>query len=120
MAGNKFALMGGSVWGNRGAEAMLMTVIAEIRKVDPEAVFNVYTIYPQKDRSLVQDPKIRFLSGEPLSVALVHFPFALLAALFRFLKIDLPLPKAVRLLRESDFLLDIGGITFSDGRAMQL
>lgn len=120
MAGNKFALMGGSVWGNRGAEAMLMTVIAEIRKVDPEAVFNVYTIYPQKDKSLVQDPKIRFLSGEPLSVALVHFPFALLAAIFRLLKIDLPLPRAVRLLRESDFLLDIGGITFSDGRAMQL
>jgi len=120
MTGNKFALMGGSVWGNRGAEAMLMTVIAEIRKVDPEAVFNVYTIYPQKDKSLVQDPKIRFLSGEPLSVALVHFPFALLAAIFRLLKIDLPLPRAVRLLRESDFLLDIGGITFSDGRAMQL
>jgi polysaccharide pyruvyl transferase WcaK-like protein len=68
----------------------------------------------------VQDPKIRFLSGEPLSVALFHFPFALLAAIFRLLKIDLPLPKAVRLLRESDFLLDIGGITFSDGRVMQL
>jgi len=120
MAGDKFALMGGSVWGNRGAEAMLMTVIAEIRKVDPEAVFNVYTIYPLKDKSLVQDPKIRFLSGEPLSVALVHFPFALLGAIFRLLKLNLPLPKAVRMLRDSDFLLDIGGITFSDGRAMQL
>lgn len=120
MAGNKFALMGGSIWGNRGAEAMLMTVVAEVRKVDPEAVFNVYTIYPQKDKSLVQDPKIRFLNGEPLSVALVHFPFALLAAIFRLLKIDLPLPRAVALLRDSDFLLDIGGITFSDGRAMQL
>jgi len=120
MAGNKFALMGGSVWGNRGAEAMLMTVIAEIRKVDPEAVFNVYTIYPQKDKSLVQDPKIRFLSGEPLSVALLHFPFALLAALFRLIKIKIPLPKSVRRLRESNYLLDIGGITFSDGRAMQL
>ena len=120
MTGHKFALMGGSVWGNRGAEAMLMTVIAEIRKVDPEAVFNVYTIYPQKDKSLVQDPKIRFLSGEPLSVALLHFPFALLAALFRLIKIKIPLPKSVRRLRESNYLLDIGGITFSDGRAMQL
>ena len=120
MAGNMFALMGGSVWGNRGAEAMLMTVVAEIRKVDPEAVFNVYTIYPQKDKSLVQDPRIRFLSGEPLSVALVHFPFALLAAPFRVVKIKFPLPKPVKMLRDSDFLLDIGGITFSDGRAMQL
>lgn len=120
MAGHKFALMGGSVWGNRGAEAMLMTVIAKIRKFDPEAIFNVYTIYPQKDKLLVEDSRIRFLSGEPLSVALVHFPFALLSAPFRLLKIKIPLPKAVKMLRDSDFLLDIGGITFSDGRAMQL
>lgn len=120
MTGHKFALMGGSVWGNRGAEAMLMTVIAKIREVDPEAVFNVYTIYPQKDKLLIQDPKIRFFSGEPLSVALVHFPFALLAAPFRLLKIKIPLPKPVKILRDSDFLLDIGGITFSDGRVMQL
>lgn len=120
MSEHQFAIMGGSVWGNRGAEAMLMTVIAEVRKADPEAVFNVYTIYPEKDKTLVQDPKIRFLSGEPLSVGLLHFPFALLAALFRLIKIKIPLPKSVRRLRESNFLLDIGGITFSDGRAMQL
>ena len=120
MAGNKLALMGGSVWGNRGAEAMLMTVIAKIREVDPEAVFNVYTIYPQKDKLLIQDPKIRFFSGEPLSVALVHFPFAMLAAPFRLLKFKFPLPKSVKILRDSDYLLDLGGITFSDGRVIQL
>ncbi len=120
MSEHQFAIMGGSVWGNRGAEAMLMTVIAEVRKADPEAVFNVYTIYPEKDKTLVQDPKICFLSGEPLSVALVHFPFALLAAPFRLLKIKIPLPESIKKLRESDFLLDIGGITFSDGRAFQL
>ena len=120
MSGHQFAIMGGSVWGNRGAEAMLMTVITEVRKADPEAVFNVYTIYPEKDKTLVQDPKICFLSGEPLSVALVHFPFALLAAPFRILKIKITLPEYIKKLRESDFLLDIGGITFSDGRAFQL
>ena len=120
MTGHRFAVMGGSVWGNRGAEAMLMTVIAEIRKVESETIFNVYTIYPQKDKSLVQDPRIRFLSGEPFSVALVHFPFALLAAAFRLIGIKFPLPDSVRVLRDSDFLLDIGGITFSDGRNLQL
>lgn len=96
MAGHKFALMGGSVWGNRGAEAMLMTVIAKIRKFDPEAIFNVYTIYPQKDKLLVEDSRIRFLSGEPLSVALVHFPFALLSAPFRLLKNKNPFTKSCK------------------------
>ena len=73
MTGKQYAIMGGSVWGNRGAEAMLMTVIAEIRKFEPEAIFNVFTIYPEKDRVLVQDDAIRFMSGAPLAVALNHF-----------------------------------------------
>ncbi len=120
MAGKQYAIMGGSVWGNRGAEAMLMTVIAEIRKFDPEAIFNVYSIYPEKDRVLVQDENIRFLSGKALTVAITHFLWALLAALFRLLRIKIPLPKSVATLRESDYLLDIGGITFSDERALQL
>ncbi|MEL7626169.1 MAG: polysaccharide pyruvyl transferase family protein [Anaerolineaceae bacterium] len=120
MAGKQYAIMGGSVWGNRGAEAMLMTVIAEIRKFDPDAFFNVYTIYPEKDRGFVQDEHIRFLSGTPLSVAINHFGWSILAAPFRLLGIKIPLPKSVAKLRNSDYLLDIGGITFSDGRALQL
>ncbi|NLB71835.1 MAG: polysaccharide pyruvyl transferase family protein [Chloroflexi bacterium] len=120
MAGRQYAVMGGSVWGNRGAEAMLMTVIAEIRKFDPDALFNVFTIYPKKDRTLVKDENIRFLSGAPLAVAINHLAWSLLAAPFRLLGIKIPLPKSVRALRGSDFLLDIGGITFSDGRALQL
>jgi len=120
MAGNKFALMGGSVWGNRGAEAMLMTVIAKIREVDPEAVFNVYTIYPEKDPLLVQDDNIRFFSGTPMNVAINHFAWSLLAAPFRLLGLKIPLPNSIASLRNSDYLLDMGGITFSDGRALQL
>lgn len=120
MAGKLYAIMGGSVWGNRGAEAMLMTVIAEIRKFDDEAVFDVFTIYPEKDRMLVQDENIHFLSGAPLAVAINHFGWSLLAAPFRLLGIKIPLPKSAAALRMSDYLLDIGGITFSDGRALQL
>jgi len=120
MTGKQYAIMGGSVWGNRGAEAMLMTVIAEIRKFEPEAIFNVFTIYPEKDRVLVQDDAIRFMSGAPLAVALNHFGWALLAAPFRLIGIKIPLPRSAAALRNSDYLLDIGGITFSDGRALQL
>ena len=120
MTGKQYAIMGGSVWGNRGAEAMLMTVIAEIRKFDPKAIFNVYSIYPEKDRVLVQDENILFLSGKALTVAITHFLWALLANLFHLIRIKIPLPKSVATLRESDYLLDIGGITFSDGRALQL
>jgi len=112
--------MGGSVWGNRGAEAMLMTVIAEVRKFDPDAIFNVFTIYPVQDHLLVYDENICFLSGTPLSTAINQFGWSILALPFRLLGIRIPLPKSVATLRRSDYLLDIGGITFADGRALQL
>jgi len=120
MPGKRYAIMGGSVWGNRGAEAMLMTVISQIRQFDPEAVFNVFTIYPEQDRVLVQDDKINFLSGEPLSVAISHFFWSVVTFPFRKVGLKLPLPKSIAALRDSNYLLDIGGITFSDGRAIQL
>lgn len=120
MVRKRYAIMGGSIWGNRGAEAMLMTVIAQVRHFDPEAIFNVYTIYPSKDNALLQDEKIRFFSGEPLAVAITHFFFSIVNYPFRKIGLKIPLPTPVSSLRDSDLLLDIGGITFSDGRTVQL
>ncbi|MFZ3070948.1 MAG: polysaccharide pyruvyl transferase family protein [Anaerolineaceae bacterium] len=114
------SFFGGSVWGNRGAEAMLMTTIAQIRKAAPDTEFNVYTIYPDEDARLVKDEKIHFWSGKPLTTALYHFPLALLARFFRFFRVRLRLPKGLDHLRGSACLLDIGGITFADGRVPQL
>ncbi len=116
----QFSVVGGSVWGNRGAEAMLMTICHQIWAIDPSTQFNVYTIYPKQDSALVRDDRLKFFSGSALRVALVHFPLALLARIFLLLKIKLPLPADLRSLRDSDALLDAGGITFSDGRALQL
>jgi polysaccharide pyruvyl transferase WcaK-like protein len=48
------------------------------------------------------------------------FPLAFLSRLFSFLGIKLPLPEDVRFLKESNVLLDIGGITFNDGRLLFL
>lgn len=116
----QFSVVGGSVWGNRGAEAMLMTVCHEIWKNDPETVFNVYSIYPAQDKKLVSEPRLNFYSGTPLRVALLHFPLALIAFFFSRLRIKIPLPRDLNRMRQSEALLDIGGITFADGRAFQL
>jgi coenzyme F420-reducing hydrogenase beta subunit/polysaccharide pyruvyl transferase WcaK-like protein len=117
------AIIGGTIWGNRGAEAMLVTTIGRIREVYPQAHFNVFSYYPQHDRELINDPQVRILNSKPISLVLKHFPFALLEAMFNLIGIHLPgkiLPKEVKALRESSVLLDIGGITFSDGRELFL
>ena len=116
----QISITGGSVWGNRGAEAMLMTTIGEIRKRNPAAEFNVFTVYPDRDRQLLNDEKIHFLSGKPLNLALVQFPLALISRIFSLIRVNIPLPRTVQALKGSDMLLDIGGITFADGRSLFL
>jgi polysaccharide pyruvyl transferase WcaK-like protein len=117
------SIIGGTIWGNRGAESMLVTVIGQLRGSFPDAHFNIFSYYPTKDRELIKDEKITILSGKPLSLATRHFIGALVGTVCK--KIGTGLPKGeffkiARALAASDILLDIGGITFSDGREKYL
>ena len=117
------SIVGGTIWGNRGAESMLTTTIGLIRRDFPQAKFFVFSYLPKKDRELVSDENITILSGKPASLVLRHFPSALIAAFLKIFKVRVPASsyfKIARALEESDLLLDIGGITFSDGREKYL
>ena len=117
------AITGGTICGNRGAESMLTTTIGVIRKDFPDAKFYVFSYYPKKDRALCQDKEIIILSGKPVALVTRHFLGALLAALIKVFGGTIPgsdFFKIAKALDESDVLLDIGGITFSDGRGKYL
>lgn len=115
----KIAIIGGSVWGNRGAAAMLETTIGKLRSVNKDIKFSIFTPYPSKDRLLVSDQSLEFFDSSPLSLV-KYFLIALWGWLFvRFGK----RPKfygGVAALVDSDVLLDIGGITFADNRMIFL
>lgn len=113
------SVTGGTIWGNRGAEAMLVTVVGKLREMRPGGHIYVFSYQPKQDRALVQADDITIISSKPAALVVKHFPLALVSWLLGLLRIRLPdamLPKAVRALRDSDALLDIGGISFSDGR----
>jgi len=117
------AIIGGTIWGNRGAESMLVTTIGKLREEIPNLKFNVFSYYPPKDRELITDDNINILSCKPLSLATWHFFGALIGAVLKVIGLNLPKGKffeIARALDESDMLLDIGGITFSDGREKYL
>ena len=117
------SIIGGTIWGNRGAESMLVTVIGQLRASFPGAHFNVFSYYPAKDRQLINDGHITILSGKPLSLATRHFLGSLIGAICKKIRAELPKSeffKIARALAGSDLLLDIGGITFSDGREKYL
>jgi colanic acid/amylovoran biosynthesis protein len=119
MGSDSYAVIGGTLWGNRGAEAMLVTTIGEVRRRDAEARFFVLSYFPDRDRQLVVDPYVVIGDARPERTLLVHLPFALLAWLGRRLGVRVPdvlLPATVRHLRRCRALFDVSGISFHDGR----
>jgi colanic acid/amylovoran biosynthesis protein len=117
------AITGATIWGNRGAEAMLVTTIGKIRDYQPGTRIIIFSYFPRKDRQLVNDPEIDVLGCRPQDLVLWHFPFALLCWLLGLLRLRVPdrlLTRPVRALRQCDALVDISGISFADGREKYL
>jgi polysaccharide pyruvyl transferase WcaK-like protein len=117
------ALIGATCWGNRGAEAMLATSVGVIRERFPGTRFVVLSYYPDRDRQLIQSESVKVYDARPSALVLHHLPFALCDRLLRSVGLSWPsavTPAAVLALRESNVLVDLGGISFADGRALYL
>lgn len=104
-------VVGGTIYGNRGAEAMLATSIGKVRELYPEANIKVFSYYPEKDRALIKKEGIEILNCKPLYLALLFVPLS-------FLRLSV-LPE-VKALKSCDLFLDIAGISFADGRKIFL
>jgi len=106
--------------GNRGAEAMLSTTIGMLSEQCAEDLgFEVFSYYPQDDRRLVSDSRVRIFSSTPSYLLLVLLPGALLHRLFSLLRwkgAQKWLPASVRALAGSRALLCLAGVSFIDGR----
>ncbi len=116
-------LIGATIWGNRGAEAMLVTAIGQVRQQVPQARFYIFSYSPRQDARLVSDPHIEVVNSRPLALIIQHFLFACLVWAAGKIGIDWPdslLPGAARALRACDVLLDVSGISFADGREKML
>ena len=115
-----YSIIAATLSGNRGAEAMLETVVGRLRADRADLHFHVFSYYPDDDRRLiVDDPAISLHSSTPMALVLRLFPLALLFGLLkklfgvgvlRFASAD------VRGLAESAALVDLAGVAFIDGR----
>lgn len=113
------SIIAGTITGNRGAEAMVVTTIHRIREQIPNARFNIYSYYPADDKKLITANWINVYSSTPLHLLGVLFPCALLLALFKIFRLGFLknfIPASVKALAESDVLLDVAGVSFIDGR----
>jgi len=115
----EYSIIAATLYGNRGAEAMLETVVGRVRAEVPDAHFHVFTYYPEEDRRLLRDPRIALHSSTPAALVLRLFPMALLFGLLKKLVGVGALrhaPADIRGLAESTALVDLAGVAFIDGR----
>ena len=116
----KISIIGATIIGNRGAEAMLGTTIGRIKEKYPDSQFNIYSYYPNEDRKLTKNTDFVIHSATPLNLVAVLFPQSILLSLLFMLKInflEVLFSKSVQDLADSDILIDLAGVSFMDGRA---
>jgi colanic acid/amylovoran biosynthesis protein len=119
----KVSIIGAALSANKGAAAMIETVIARLPETAGPCEFIILTTYPEADASRVPlGADARVVGLEPLRLALVEFPVAVLAAAAR--KLHLPLgwvrSRACRAILDSSVVVDVAGISFVDGRGFAI
>lgn len=123
MSLRQVSIVGAALSANKGAAAMVETVVARLPEYVGPVRFALLTTYPADDQDrLPADAEMVVVGLEPLRLALVEFPVALLAYVAR--KCRLPLgwvrTRANRAILNSDVVVDVAGISFADGRGIPI
>ena len=123
MSLRQVSIVGAALSANKGAAAMVETVVARLPEYVGPVRFALLTTYPADDKDrLPADAEMVVVGLEPLRLALVEFPVALLAYAAR--KCRLPLgwvrTRANRAILNSNVVVDVAGISFADGRGIPI
>lgn len=113
------AVIGATIHGNHGAEAMLEATIGRIREQNENTRFLVYSYYAARDRQLNARADVEYHSATPVALVTTLFPFGLLLAvlkLFGLKSLGKFFPSSVAALAEADLLVDLAGVSYIDGR----
>jgi polysaccharide pyruvyl transferase WcaK-like protein len=119
----RIAIIGAALSANKGAAAMVESVMARLPNEMGECHFDILTTYPEADESRVPEGVDAAVVGlQPLRLALVEFPIACLALVMR--KLHLPLfwvrSRGCRSMLDSAVVVDVAGISFADGRGFAI
>ena len=102
---------------------MVETIVARLPEYVGPVRFALLTTYPTDDQDRIPaNAEIVVVGLEPLRLALVEFPVALVAYIARKCRIPLGWvrTRANRAILNSDVVVDVAGISFADGRGIPI
>jgi colanic acid/amylovoran biosynthesis protein len=123
MSSRQVSIVGAALSANKGAAAMVETIVARLPEYVGPVHFSLLTTYPADDKDrLPTNAEIDVVGLEPLRLAVVEFPVAVVAFVAR--KFRLPLgwvrTRANRAILDSDVVVDVAGLSFADGRGIPI
>ena len=119
----RIAIIGAALSANKGAAAMVESVMARLPNEMGDCHFDILTTYPDADASRIPaDADAAVVGLQPLRLALVEFPTACLALVARTLRIPLfwVRSRGCRSMLDSSIVVDVAGISFADGRGFAI
>ena len=119
----RIAIIGAALSANKGAAAMVESVMARLPNEMGDCHFDILTTYPDADASRIPaDADAAVVGLQPLRLALVEFPIACLALVARTLRIPLfwVRSRGCRSMLGSSVVVDVAGISFADGRGFAI
>ena len=119
----RIAIIGAALSANKGAAAMVESVMARLPNEMGDCHFDILTTYPDADASRIPAGADAAVVGlQPLRLALVEFPIACLALVARTLRIPLfwVRSRGCRSMLDSSVVVDVAGISFADGRGFAI
>ena len=115
---DSISIIGGTITGNKGAEAMLASAIGNLEKKG-FIKFNVFSYYPKEDKKLNKKNNLFIYSSTPLYLVFILFPLSVLFSFFQkinFQYFNNIFPESILALSKSKYLYCIAGVSFIDGR----
>lgn len=105
--------------GNKGAAAMLQSIVKNIKKQHEAVEFSLFSVYPAEDRQQNPYDYLKVISTKPEHIIFLAFPFAILYKVLGWIKPFKKLLLKNKILKgfsNCDFVLDVAGISFVDSR----
>lgn len=118
----RIATIGATLSGNKGAASMLQSALDNLPPLLGDVHFSVLSIYPGADARLNEENRVEIVPARPVALV-VAVPLAAAWKALLWLRLPAgPLRRSPLLatLDRSDVLIDLSGISFSDGRLVEL
>ncbi|MCP4651955.1 MAG: hypothetical protein GY858_01025 [Candidatus Omnitrophica bacterium] len=118
------AVIGATLTGNKGAASMLISLAQNRNQFCPEGcLIDCLTIYYQEDKKFNFYDDLNIIKCTPFDIICIAMPLSALYYLFSWItpiKNILLKNKVLRIVSKADLVVNIAGISYSDGRGLIL